>query len=67
MYLLGMPGFSYREKRKRRCFTCAQGTEVTVGGGAYLKIKEASDVCDLYEANHKAVIFRKMKADEQKE
>lgn len=34
---------------------------------AYLKIKVASNACDLYEENHKAVIFRKMKVDEQKE
>lgn len=34
---------------------------------ACLKIQLASEVCDLYEEeNHKAVIFRKMKVDEQK-
>ena len=32
----------------------------------FKKIKVASNVCDLYEGNHKAVIFRKMKADEQR-
>ena len=34
---------------------------------ACLKIQLASDVCDLCEENHKAVIFRKMKVDEQRE
>lgn len=33
---------------------------------ACLKIQLASEVCDLYEENHKAVIFGKMKVDEQK-
>lgn len=33
---------------------------------ACLKIQLASEVCDLYEENHKAVIFRKMKVDGQK-
>lgn len=61
-------GAERRENRTR--FTCVRGTEVTQGERENLpikKIKVAGDVCDLYEGNHKAVIFRKMKVDEQKE
>lgn len=63
-------GSGVERRENRTSFACVWCTEVTQGERENLpikKIKVAGDVYDLYEGNHKAVIFRKMKVDEQKE
>lgn len=72
IYSQGMPGFSHVEEgpwrhasRVHRALRSRwEGSEKST---CLFKIKVTSDVCDLYEENHKAAIFRKMKVDEQRE
>lgn len=72
IFLQGRPEFDHREEGKRDTLPLCTGHWGRGERGAkkvpaYLKIKVASDVCDLCEETYKAVIFRKMKGDEQKE